>query len=119
MRLRLNSNAVRGGVLENILMRNCAIGQVADAILQIDFVYEEGPNGPYKPVAKNIVIENVTSQKTPKVLNVVGFPASTISGVRVINSTFHNVQEVCIHPLFLSLAAQLRSFRCLNLAFKK
>lgn len=89
--LRFKSNAVRGGTIENVFMRNCTIGQVADAILQIDFVYEEGANGPHKPVARNIVIEKVTSQKTPKVLNVVGFPGATISGVRVIDSTFRNV----------------------------
>jgi unsaturated rhamnogalacturonyl hydrolase len=89
--LRFKSNAQRGGILENVFMRNCTIGQVADAILQIDFVYEEGANGPHKPVARNIVIDKVTSQKTPKVLNVVGFPGATIENVRVINSTFRNV----------------------------
>ena len=43
--LRLKSNAARGGVLENIFMRNTTVGRVADAVLQIDLVYEEGSNG--------------------------------------------------------------------------
>ncbi len=91
--LRLKSNAMRGGVLENIFMRNVKVGQVADAVLQIDFMYEEGPRGPYQPVARNVVIENVTVDHTPRVFNITGFPAAEISGVRVLHSTFHKVQR--------------------------
>src|SRR5207248_1013131 len=53
--LRLKSNAVRGGTIEIVFMRNVSVGRVADAVLQIDFVYEEGANGPFKPIARNIV----------------------------------------------------------------
>jgi unsaturated rhamnogalacturonyl hydrolase len=91
--LRLKSNAVRGGVIENIFVRNIKVGQVKDAVLQVDFVYEEGPNGPYKPVARNIIMENLTVDKTPRVLNVVGFPGADIEGVRIYNSTFKDVQK--------------------------
>jgi len=90
--LRLKSNAVRGGVIENIFMRNIGVGLVADAVLQIDFVYEEGPRGPYPPVARTIVMENITVRETPRVLNVVGFPGAEISAVRIYNSTFQNVR---------------------------
>jgi polygalacturonase len=89
--LRFKSNAVRGGVVENIFMRNVQVGRVADAILQIDFAYEEGARGEHRPVVRNVVLENITSERTPRVLNVVGIPAGEISGVRVIHSTFRNV----------------------------
>lgn len=91
--LRLKSNAVRGGIIQNVFLRNVEVGQVADAVLQIDFVYEEGANGPYKPVARNIVMEDVTVKQTPRILNVVGFPAAEISNVRILDSTFLEVQE--------------------------
>ncbi len=91
--LRLKSNAVRGGVLENIFMRNVTVGQVKDAVLQVDLLYEEGANGPYKPVIRNVVMENVTVNHTPRVLNVAGFPAAQISGVRVRNCTFKDVKK--------------------------
>jgi unsaturated rhamnogalacturonyl hydrolase len=91
--LRLKSNAVRCGTLQNIFMRNVTVGRVADAVLQIDFMYEEGTNGPCKPTVRNIVMENITVRETPRVFNVVGFPGAEISGVRVINSTFKNVQR--------------------------
>lgn len=91
--LRLKSNAVRGGVIENIFMRNVNVGQVADAVLQIDFVYEEGTNGPFKPVARNIVLENIAVKQTPRVLNVVGFPGAEISHVRIYKSRFLQVAK--------------------------
>lgn len=91
--LRLKSNAMRGGVLENIFMRNVKVGQVADAVLQIDFMYEEGPRGPYKPAARNVVMDNITVEHTPRVFNITGFPGANINGIRVMNSTFHKVQR--------------------------
>ncbi|MGA2787911.1 MAG: glycoside hydrolase family 28 protein [Verrucomicrobiota bacterium] len=91
--LRLKSNAVRGGVLQDIFMRNCKVGQVSDSVLQIDFLYEEGTNGIYKPVAHNVAMENVTVEHTPRVLNVRGFPAAEISDVRIYNSTFKQIEK--------------------------
>jgi unsaturated rhamnogalacturonyl hydrolase len=91
--LRFKSNAVRGGVVENVFVRNCRVGSVADAVLQIDFVYEEGANGPHKPVVRNVVINNVAVAHTPRVLNVVGFPAAEISNVRLVNCDFKQIKK--------------------------
>ncbi|HTL71756.1 MAG TPA: glycoside hydrolase family 28 protein, partial [bacterium] len=90
---RFKSNAVRGGVVENIFMRNVTVGQVADAALQIDFVYEEGAKGAFPPTVRNVVMENVSVAKTPRVLNVVGFPGAEISGVRIYNSSFKQIKK--------------------------
>ena len=91
--LRLKSNAMRGGVLENIFMRNVKVGLVKDSVLQIDFLYEEGANGEQKPVAKNVVMENIRVAQTPRVLNVKGFPAASITGVRIYNSSFKQIKK--------------------------
>jgi polygalacturonase len=91
--LRLKSNAVRGGVLQNIFMRDVIVGRVADSVLQIDFLYEEGAKGDFKPVARNVVMENITVAQTPRVLNVRGFPAANISGVRIYDSTFKQIRQ--------------------------
>jgi len=91
--LRFKSNAIRGGVIENVFMRRVQIGKVADAVLRINFLYEEGANGPHKPVVRNVVMEDITVQHTPRVLRVVGFPGATIEDVRIYNSSFHDVQK--------------------------
>jgi unsaturated rhamnogalacturonyl hydrolase len=90
---RLKSNAMRGGILENIFMRNIKVGLVKDSVLQIDFLYEEGPKGSFNPVARNVVVENVTVGEAPRVLNVRGFQGAQIKDVMVRNSTFHNIQN--------------------------
>ena len=89
--LRLKSNAMRGGVEQNIFMRNVQVGRVADSVLQINFLYEEGARGAYPPGARNIVLENITVEHTPRVLNVTGFPAARISGIRIFDSTFKQI----------------------------
>ena len=91
--LRLKSNAMRGGTLQNIFMRNVNVGLVKDSVLQIDFLYEEGAKGEQRPVAKNVVMENIKVAQTPRVLNVKGFPAASITDVRIYNSSFKEIQK--------------------------
>ncbi len=91
--LRLKSNAMRGGVLQNIFMRNVKVGRVSDSVLQIDFLYEEGARGSFNPVARNIVMENIQGADIPRVLNVRGFPGASIRGVRIYNSTFRQIKK--------------------------
>ena len=97
--LRLKSNARRGGVIENIFMRKVEIGRVAEAILTVDFLYEEGPKGTFPPVARDIVIENVTSQSSPRLFFITGFEGATIDRIKVSNSIFRGVEtaEVIVH----------------------
>jgi len=92
--IRFKSNAVRGGVVENIFIRNVNVGTVGDAVLQIDFTYEEGSNGPHKPVVRNLVIENLTVANAKRVLDVQGFPGSEISRVRLYNCTFKGISKL-------------------------
>ncbi|MES2476410.1 MAG: glycoside hydrolase family 88 protein [Verrucomicrobiota bacterium] len=91
--IRFKSNAVRGGLVENIFVRNVKVGTVRDAALQIDFVYEEGANGPHQPTVRNVVIENMTVDNAKRVLDIRGFPGSSISGIRVVNSTFNGISQ--------------------------
>jgi unsaturated rhamnogalacturonyl hydrolase len=97
--LRFKSNAARGGIVENIFMRNVTIGRVAEAVLTIDLVYEEGARGAFPPTVRHVVLENVTSQASPRVLWIAGFPAATIDDVTLTNCTFRGVEtaEVVSH----------------------
>jgi len=91
--MRLKSNAMRGGTLQNIFMRNVSVGLVKNSVLQIDFLYEEGAQGNFKPVARNVIMENITVAQTPRVLDVRGFPGAEISGVRIGNSSFKQIKK--------------------------
>ena len=91
--LRLKNNAARGGIIENIYMRDVKVGQVADAVLQIDFHYEEGAAGKFTPVARNIHMSNVTSEKSNYGVYLRGFPNAPIFDVELEDCTFNNVAK--------------------------
>jgi polygalacturonase len=84
--LRLKSNARRGGVIDGVFFRNSVVGQVSEALLTIDFQYEEGPFGDFPPVARNISIENVKAEKSPRLFYIAGIPAATIDSIVVKNT---------------------------------
>lgn len=90
--IRFKSNAHRGGVMENVFVRNVRIGRVSEAILTIDFLYEEGADGPGKPVVRNVWLENITSTSSPRVMWIDGFAKSTIEGVVLKNCDFRGVE---------------------------
>jgi polygalacturonase len=91
--LRLKSNAMRGGTLEHIYMRDVAVGQVADAVLHVDYLYEEGANGAFPPVVRDVEMLRVTSRKSNHALYLRGFEKGTIDDIRVIDCTFDAVAK--------------------------
>lgn len=91
--LRFKNNASRGGTLEHVYMRDVTVGQVADAVLQIDFLYEEGANGAFIPVVRDVEMRNVRSSKSNYALYLRGLEKGTIADVRIIDCTFDQVAK--------------------------
>jgi polygalacturonase len=91
--LRLKTNSYRGGVIEDVHMRNVAIGQVARAIVDIDFFYEEGDGGPFPPTVRNIGVQNVTCKKSRQALYLRGFKTAPIRDVYIQDCTFDGAAE--------------------------
>jgi unsaturated rhamnogalacturonyl hydrolase len=91
--LRFKSNARRGGVIENVFMRDVFIGRVSEAVLTIDFLYDTGASGSYKPVLRNVSLERVHSISSPRVMWVVGFPGVMIEDVRFRDCIFRGVDS--------------------------
>ena len=91
--LRLENNAMRGGNLHDIYMRDVTAGELADSVLNIDFFYEEGTAGPYTPIARNVELLRVTSLKSQYGIYLRGFPNAPIVDVRVIDCRFADVAD--------------------------
>ncbi len=91
--LRFKSNAQRGGILENVFMRRVKIGRVGEAVVTVDFLYEEGAVGPYRPVVRNVQLDHVTSAASPRVLYLNGFPGAVIDQLRFTDCAFGGVRE--------------------------
>ena len=91
--VRIKTNAVRGGIVENIYLRNIDIGEVNEAVLEINFYYEEGENGKYLPVIRNIEIQNMTSGKSRYAVWIKAFSNSPVKNIILDNCIFDNVSE--------------------------
>ena len=91
--LRIKSNTYRGGTIENVYFSDNTVGQVAEAVIDIDFNYEEGDGGPHKPVVRNVVVEKVTSGRSKHAIYLRGFPDAPITGVRIIDCAFRSAAE--------------------------
>jgi polygalacturonase len=88
---RFKTNAMRGGIIENVYIRDITIGEVSDAILQVDFYYQEGAKGPEHPVVRNVDIRDVTSKKSKYALQLRGFPDAPMNNIHLERCTFDNV----------------------------
>jgi polygalacturonase len=89
--LRLKNNAMRGGTLEHIYMRDVTVGQLADAVLQVDFLYEEGANGNFPPIVRDVELLRVSSRKSNYALYLRGYEKGTIDDIRVLDCSFDGV----------------------------
>jgi len=86
--LRIKSNAVRGGIIENIHVRNLNVGLVDRAVVDIDLYYEEGKNGQFLPTIRNISIERMTVKKCKTALNLVGYEEAPLRDIRIVDCEF-------------------------------
>ncbi len=94
--LRVKNNAMRGGLLENLYFRNIEVGQVAHAVITIDFNYEEGAKGKHTPVVRNYVVENLKSGKSKHALDVQGFDDAPVFNLRLADCVFENAAQPSI-----------------------
>jgi polygalacturonase len=103
--LRLKNNAMRGGLLEHIYMKDVTVGQLSDSILSVDFFYEEGAAGPFTPIARDVELRHVTSRKSAYGLYLRGFPNAPITDIRVLDCRFEHVASgnVIEHVIGLDL----------------
>jgi polygalacturonase len=91
--LRLKTNSFRGGKLENIFMRNCTVGQVAGAVLDVDLFYEEGEGGAFTPLVKNIQMENVSCSKSKYAVSLKGYKSAPLQDISLVRCTFGHVEK--------------------------
>jgi polygalacturonase len=94
--LRLKTNSVRGGLIEHVYMRDVTIGQLAEAVVTIDFFYEEGDAGAHLPTVRDIEVRRVTSRKSKYALLLRGYRHDPIQDVRLVDCDFDNVSAADI-----------------------
>ncbi|MCY7297189.1 glycoside hydrolase family 28 protein [Alteromonas sp. a30] len=89
--IRIKTNSIRGGHLQNLNYRNISIGQVKDAVV-INFYYEEGDVGNFTPVLEDIRIEKLHVVKAKRAFMLRGYPHTPITGVSMKDITIEKVE---------------------------
>ena len=89
--LRLKTNSVRGGTMENIFIRNITETEDTKGCINIDMTYGEGDAGSYTPTIRNIYVENINSSKSPYAIYIVDYARSPVTNVQLKNCIFTNV----------------------------
>ena len=106
--LRIKTNSCRGGVIENINMRNVTVGQCGEAVLKINTDYEpkEVCCRGFYPTVRNVTMENVTCKKSKYGVMIVGYEdpklAYTVNNITVRNCQFDGVTSKPVHQIGLA-----------------
>ncbi|OJX90399.1 MAG: glycoside hydrolase [Paludibacter sp. 47-17] len=92
--IRIKTSNCRGGVIENVFVRNIEVGECREAVLKINLLYESNEicDRSFPPVVRNVHLENVSSQKSRYGVLISGLTESiNVSNISVYNSRFENV----------------------------
>ena len=91
--LRIKTNSVRGGFVEHVYMRDVTVGQVSDAVVRINFQYEEGDAGDFDPIVRDIEVRGVTCDRSDYALYLIGYEREPIRDIRLVDCRFDNVEN--------------------------
>jgi polygalacturonase len=90
--LRIKTSSRRGGVIQNIYMRNVKVGTYKDAAVKVSMFY--GPPGNFMPMVKNIIVDNLQVENGGKYgIYVKAYKESPVKNLTIKNSTIRGVEE--------------------------
>lgn len=94
--MRLKTNSCRGGIIENIFMRNVEVGQCREAVLKINMDYDHNEiccRG-FNPIVRNVYLDNVTCKKSKYGVLILALDSVTnVYDIYVNNCKFNGVES--------------------------
>ena len=94
--IRIKTNTCRGGVVEDVFVRNVEVGQCREAVLKINLLYEprEADDRGFVPVVRNVWLNNVTCEKSRYGVMIVGLDEGPcVYNINVTDCNFTGVQS--------------------------
>ncbi|NDV66194.1 glycoside hydrolase family 28 protein [Bacteroides sp. 224] len=94
--IRIKTSTCRGGLIENVFVRNVTVGQCREAVLRINLQYENRENCKrgFTPTVRNVHLKNVTCEKSDLGVLIIGLDDSeSVYNVSVEDCHFNNVKK--------------------------
>lgn len=94
--IRVKTNKIRGGVIENLFFRKIMVGEVKEAVVKINMNYsiDSNPEQVYVPKIKNIYIEEVQSSKSQYGILIDGYDKTNpVKNLQLKNCRFNGVEK--------------------------
>ncbi|MCB0592702.1 MAG: glycoside hydrolase family 28 protein [Lewinellaceae bacterium] len=94
--IRVKTNKVRGGTIENLYFRNIRVGEVGEAVVRVNMRYPiySDTSQTFIPVVQNIYVENVQSSKSKYGVLIDGYSAEyPVKNVHIANCRFDGVEK--------------------------
>lgn len=94
--IRIKSNPCRGGIIENIYVRNITVGQCKEAVLKINLQYEsnEPCNRSFPPIVRNVYMKNIACRKSDYGVLINGLnDVTNIYNIQVEDCHFDNIEK--------------------------
>ena len=94
--IRIKTSTCRGGIIENLYVRDIEVGECKEAVLHINLLYEPGEPGErgFIPTVRNIFMERVTCQKSQYGIYIDALPNdTTVYNIRLNNCQFNGVTK--------------------------
>ena len=98
--IRIKTSMCRGGLIENIYVRNISVGQCREAVLRINLQYEnkEQCDRSFPPFVRNVYMKNVTCEKSEYGVLIIGLDDDEhVSDIHVEDCHFNNVSTASNH----------------------
>ncbi len=90
--LRIKANSTRGGIVEQIRLRDVAVGRVREGAVLVDLLYDQAEEqGDRWPQVRDVVIERLVCDQCGRAVWIEGLPEMPVRGVRVSDSVFRQV----------------------------
>lgn len=92
--IRIKTSTCRGGVIENVFVRNVSVGQCREAVLRINLQYEnrEQCKRGFDPTVRNVHLKNITCEKSKLGVLIIGLDDDKhVDNISVEDSHFNNV----------------------------
>jgi len=89
--LRIKTSSSRGGIIENVFMKDVQVGTYRDAAVTCNMFYEQPGN--FMPVIRNILVENLNVEKGGNFgVFVKAYKESPVINLTMVNCTINGVK---------------------------